>query len=147
VPQYVRGAVEKEKRAVTDQQLQAPCQAFEASLSHTSHTPLKHLTQPSTCVAAKCHTHSGFIGTAFALAAVPCQPYSACYSLVRGSARLRTPHLARTRRPHRPRILLCRSFGPRTHEDGSTPTTVSLLVLSFPGLLHASWPIPTCPRF
>ncbi|KAF2623427.1 hypothetical protein BU25DRAFT_178890 [Macroventuria anomochaeta] len=72
---------------------------------------------------------------------------SARLSMLFARTRLWTPHLARTRRPHRLRTLLRRSFGPRTHEGGSTPATVSLLVLSFAGLLQTPCPIPTCPRF
>ena len=102
-------------------------QAFETSLRDASQTPpirthLENIQTP--------HPF-GFRSTAFPHAAASCQLYSACYSPVRGSARLWAPHLARTGRPHRLRTLLRRSSGPRTHEGGSTPTTVSLLVLSF----------------
>jgi hypothetical protein len=119
-----------EDRRLASSGRQAPMrtsQAFETSFRDGSQTPptsthLENIQTP--------HPF-GFRSTAFPPAAASCQLYSACYSSVRGSARLWAPHLARTRRSHRLRTLLRRSFGPRTHEGGSTPATVSLLVLSF----------------
>jgi hypothetical protein len=99
-----REAVDEERR-MWDRRLassgwQAPMrtsQAFETSLRDGSQTPrtsthLENIRTP--------HPF-GFRSTAFPLAAASCQLYSACYSPVRGSVRLWTPHLARKRRPRR----------------------------------------------